>query len=311
MSRRTLDQLPPPPLRYRLDRRSERPDGRIRFEQEKPAKREVRARSISVKKNAGGLKRFKKGRKRFVQALTLARQLARSVPQNTGPLRMSRSVIELNSLASSIYMRELRWHFGGWAWALISKPRWQDARTFTLIPKGLGVPAAELDDFDPKACLEAIRSNINRAGGTGADGFLILFLDAEFDPDTEIYHFHVHGLAAGCLLEVVRQLKPKRPKKGCRPSDKYRSDADVHKRVKVRKAPLTNLPDPLTYLLKSFWTSKWTGKVGSGALRRKNGKSRIPEPFHTQYLLWLHRHSISDISLMMRLRVTDNGFEVG
>jgi hypothetical protein len=148
--------------------------------------------------------------------------------------------------------------------------------------------------------------------GKDRDGFLILFLDAEFDAESEVYSFHVHGLAAGALLEAVRKLKPrKHRRRGKRPSNKYRSDEKVHKRVMVGKKPLDNLPDPLTYLCKPFWSKKWKGIVGSGAVKRENQKSRIPEPFHTQLLVWLDRYSISDISLMMRMRVTDKGFEVG
>jgi hypothetical protein len=195
---------------------------------------------------------------------------------------------------------------------LVDQPEWGDARTFTLIPRGGDISAARLWAFNPVKFLEAIRADINRKLGKERDGFLILFLDAEFDAESEVYSFHVHGLAAGTLLEAVRNLKPrKHMRKGKRPSNKYRSDEKVHKRVKVRRKPLTNLPDPLTYLCKPFWSLKWKGAVGSGMVKRKNGKARIPEPFHTQLLVWLDRYSISDISLMMRMRVTDKGFMVG
>jgi hypothetical protein len=298
MARRSLDQLPMSPMRYRLDKRTKRSDGVIRFETQTASQSEDGKRGEWIPLHAPTLPRRKLRRR----AERLAKRLSRSGAGEKVP----------QTLSSSCYMRELRLRIGGWMWALVDRPECDNARTFTLIPRGGSIPVAGLWAFNPVKFIEGIRADINRKLGKERDGFLILFLDAEFDTESEVYSFHVHGLAAGALLEAVRKLKPgKHQRKGKRPSNKYRSDEQVHKRVMVGKKPLNNLPDPLTYMCKPFWTRKRTGIVCSGKVKRENRKGRIREPFHTQLLVWLDRYSISDISLMMRMRVTDKGFMVG
>jgi len=82
-------------------------------------------------------------------------------------------------------------------------------------------------------------------------------------------------------------------------------------RVVISREPLTDLPHPLTYFLQSFWPHRPKGKFG-GRTEEKRGerRRRIPEPSHTQKLLWMDLWSLADITLLVGLRVTSSGFKI-
>jgi hypothetical protein len=290
--RRNIEQLPLADIMYRVDARTERGDGKIGFETRQEARIEdgKRARSLRT------LAKTKSG-KEAKQVRRQAKQLKRASLGGKPP----------RTMMSRVYMRKMRLRFASAAWKLVEQEMAQRPQPFTIIPKGWTVPAAELGDFDPEKRLAALRMAINRAGGFGADGWLMLFLDCEFDPVGMNYRFHVHGLACGGLLEAVRKL---------RKAKAFRSDKDVYKRVRI-EAALYNLPDPLTYMLKGFWSARWEGeepkkpgKLGKPGKRRATGRMRIPEPYHAQHLLWLDEYRLADINLLMRLDVGPDGFNI-
>ena len=78
----------------------------------------------------------------------------------------------------------------------------------------------------------------------------------------------------------------------------------------MSKKPLFNLPEPLTYVVQSSYPHRPTFVDKDGELRRGTRKRRIPEPYHTQWLLWMDRWSIDDMLLLSGLRVTRSGFQV-
>jgi hypothetical protein len=81
----------------------------------------------------------------------------------------------------------------------------------------------------------------------------------------------------------------------------------VFRRVWIRRKPLFNLPDPLAYLVQSFWPSRPVYISDDGKRRRVREKRRIPEPYHSQVLLWLDQWRLVDLTLMIGLRVTKSG----
>ena len=66
-----------------------------------------------------------------------------------------------------------------------------------------------------------------------------------------------------------------------------------------------------TYLLKLYWPGKWRGKVsGQKNKRRRRKHGRIIEPYHSDVLLWLHKQSLKDTVLMMKVRAGIEGLMV-
>lgn len=226
--------------------------------------------------------------------LELAEELAQFRPQ---------------TLASKWYMLARRIRVSGHLWKLLASSDPVKAATFTVIPQGWTFRSDELDQQNPSQLIEAFRVDLNRAGAAHADGWLAAFLHGEHEPQGERYQLHLHGVATGGMIDVLERLR-KRPKYASSRSQFDPGDGAVCQRLRISQKPLTDLPRPLTYLLQSWWPSRWIGTVGDdGIVKRSRRRSRIAEPAHSQYLLWLHRWALSDITLLMKLRVTRAGFQ--
>ena len=168
----------------------------------------------------------------------------------------------------------------------------------TFFPDGV-MDVHQLLKFDPKAELEGFRSLLNRLGAGQADGYLFACIHGEFDPTTGLFHLHLHSLAGGEMLVVLSRVRKL-------PAYRSRRGAGEKQKVKIGSQPLDNLPYPLTYIVQSSWPSRWRGEVRGKSVRGEI-RGRIPEPFHTAYLLWLDRWSLQDITLMIGLYVGRNG----
>jgi hypothetical protein len=204
------------------------------------------------------------------------------------------------TLASARYIRDQRDRVGGAVWALADNAIGPVA-TFTVIPPGWSLSPYELAAANPKKMMATFRSDLNRSGAAGADGWAITLVHGEFDPGRVHYQLHLHGVAVGGMIDVVRALSDRPKYASSRLGE--RPDDGVFQRIRVSRKPLTNLPSPLTYILQPFWPSRWSGDTGDGVINRQRTKHRIPEPYHTQYLLWLDQWALSDIALLMKLRV--------
>jgi hypothetical protein len=151
--------------------------------------------------------------------------------------------------------------------------------------------------------MDAVRAALNRRSPGRSDGYLFAGLHGELNFLTQRLELHIHGLALGELLAAVDDL---------RLLSNYRarkSEGDTTARVVVGRKPLTNLPYPLLYTVQPYWPLRWRGII-DGMERRGKVRHRIPEPFHTQLLLWLDRWSLQDVTLMMGMSVGREGLSI-
>ncbi len=206
------------------------------------------------------------------------------------------------TLASSRRFRRLRSNVLSHLFRVWHVSPYRRVTTVHLIPRGWDFSSMELIQVDSNKLLETFRLDLSRCGSANADGYLAAFLHGEFDYTTERYQLHLHALVAGGMLDVVEQL---------RNLPKYASGGDpgrlsVHRRLVMSGMPLTNMPTPLTYLLKAYWN--WSLILErDGVGERHKAKSRMPEPFHSIYLLWLNRWGLGDISLLVGMRPGKSG----
>lgn len=222
-------------------------------------------------------------------AVTLARELAAEVAPQT--------------LASARWMREERLDFG--AALLESLEPWprKKIRFFTGIPLSGEVPAVKLADLDPKALKERLRQQIVRLGPVFRSGFLIAVFEAEFEPVSATYRFHFHGVATGSYgkaLELLQRLPA------------YKKRENVKRPFQINK--LTSDGDrgqAVSYLLKNHWKQRRIGPVGNdGSIKRQRKSQRLNEPHHSHALLWMDRHSVSDVTLFMGCRMRNSKLEL-
>ena len=204
------------------------------------------------------------------------------------------------TLASARYYSDLRVRIVGGLLALCERWPRRHVRTFCAIPKGWAVPADELDQVEPEKLIAQFRAHLNRAGAAVADGFLVAFLDAEFEPTSRTYVFHLHGFVGGGMIAVVDGLRT-------RPAFKRRADCWVP----LKLAPLkrnSERAETFSYALKPFWKCRGVvRKDGEEKSRRQRLSTRIPEPDHIRSLLWKDRISIGDLAILMKCKVTLKG----
>lgn len=284
MSGRSINDLPPPPRGYRVNRACPN------FESLADCRAEDRRRSVALARTISRCP----GRFDVPWASRLAMALAANA-QGTD---------EFETLASRVYMRGLRVKVGGAVWQLVdSEP---GCTTCTILGRSWEVAPDRLTDVDPIALLRAFRADLYRAGLAGSGGWLFAVWHGEYDPIAGIFRLHLHIVCSPAMIPVID---------GLRSASNYKFASSlpdggwdpVYRRIRINRKDLHSLPDPLTYLLQSFWPSRPILITEVGSRRRVRQKRAIPEPYHSMVLTWLDRWSLKDMTLLVGLRVTREG----
>jgi len=209
------------------------------------------------------------------------------------------------SMASCRYMREERLEFG--AAILEALERWpaESIRFSTVLPPSGEIPAWKLLKEEPAHHIERFRQQVNRAGKGDGTGFLAAILETELEPHSGIIRFHLHGVATGSYVDRLKRVR-------ALPTYKARD----HVKKPFQLDPLKgdddkNRAKAVSYLLKNHWKKRRIGPVGAdGIIKRERKSRRLDEPYHTDTLLWLDCHSVSDISLFMGCRMRGSKLEL-
>lgn len=281
-----MQRMPEPEARFDIRIRMPRLDingRRMGFEAEAEASAEDAKRAKLVREARDGL-----GPDQRAATKNLSKRLKGSqVPQ---------------TLASARFMRDQRVRVVGAILKFAHPWRRKHLRTFCALCDGWEVPLGDLHAAHPRRFMEQLRSQLVRAGAEGVDGFLIAFLEAEFEPSRNVLIFHVHGLVGGEMIAVLEELRRTR---------NYRPRLGVSKPLQLNELQAGSRAQAASYLLKSFWRSRRIGPVGSQAKNaRKRHGNRLPPAAHTQALLWLDRWKLGDLMLSMKCRASSNGIQL-
>ena len=287
MPRSNIGRLKLPPLKYRLDRVLPGPGSSGAFEIKTAvfSEDERRARSLTSATLANLTERR--------QAVCLA---IRIDPHGVG-------TGERGSLASATDMRVVRIKTTGAILQIIDEHSGVPVAAVTLVPTGHRFNTPSLDNIDPRKLLASIRTDLNRCRAAAADGWLVLVLHGEFDTSAALYRLHFHGIAAGGMIDVVNGLKKLRKYRSKRITSQVEHTA-VDKPVMISRKPITNLPTTVSYIFQSFWPARWIGTTADGQVRKQRQKHRIPEPQHSEVLLWLDKWNLKDITVLIKMRVS-------
>lgn len=292
MSRKNISNLPMPPKEFDPARNTRRIDGTVNFETRKAARNEDKERVRLIGKAIQNHPQDLDVKK----AKELRSRLARydEVP---------------TTLASSRYLREERRRVGGAIWKQAETADFGHVGTCTILPANWVVDPQDLHLVDPKRLINNLTNALYRCGAGDADGYFIAGIHGEFEPNSGVIPVHIHAVVAGGMIDVVDQLRTK-PSYRSRRIYSNSANETVYQRVRISRQPLINLPDPTNYLLQSFWPQRFQGLNKFGNFIRQREKVRIPEPYHTQVLLWLDRWRLQDITMMIGMRVTNDGLKV-
>lgn len=211
------------------------------------------------------------------------------------------------TLASRIYARRVRRQLVGALWPLAEDPAQSPVVFVNMVRTNMWVPADELLSVNPVLLKKRFINDFNRAGVTAAKGWLIGTLDAEFDSERGGYEYHTGLIAAGEKVAALDRLRDRRSYKrgrhaphevGMREFDRIEIHGDLH-----------SLPDPLTYAAKMrVWNVRSYPSNVTGYRERSHFVSRIPEPHHSHWLLWMDKLSLSDLLIAQGLEANREGF---
>lgn len=211
-----------------------------------------------------------------------------------------------HNCASALDMRSSRERVAGWLKELVDREE-LDPVFATVIPHKARVPHGELHRFDARKFMQCFRTDLNRAGASSATGGLVAGLDIDSDPRTEQYTPHVHAIVWGGHVDAINNL---------RKTENYRFDPDALARNSGAIHPIMLIEvrdraiEAMTYIMKTFSSERPTYVDSEGETKRWSGRRRLREPQHTEMMLWLNKQRLSDIYLMMGVRVTRKGFQL-
>lgn len=212
--------------------------------------------------------------------------------------------VRYGSLASALDYRHARIEEAGKILSLVEGDL-PDVRVATIVPNGEQFPGAELSNWDFDAFKARFRSQLNRLGIRDADGFVIAYFHCDYDASTGMMSPHWHLLVKGGARAIMKRLR------NCA---KYRSvrsgaspESPVKTPVRFHKGPPNDAVSAVTYLMKSYWPAITSGLNENGQHVRYKQRQRIPEPLHTNVLMWLHHRRFNDLRLLIGVRERTEG----
>lgn len=185
-----------------------------------------------------------------------------------------------------------------------------DCCTFHVIVEGASVPLGQLLDYDAPAHIKRFRSHLYRVArlqhGGMPSGLLFAAFHGAYDPSTQTFPVHIHGIATGGKVALIDSLRTLRMYKPAVAGDGR--DAAITPIMRSRAA-LVNMPDPVTYIMKSYWPLRPTRLDADGLRRAIPCKvQRITdEPAHSEYLQFLDKWAADKLTLIMGMHVTKSG----
>lgn len=195
------------------------------------------------------------------------------------------------SLSSSLFSRRLRVREIRLLTSALKAYESDEIRFFHTVLKRWAIPADKLREFDPKAFTERLRFHLRQCGAASADGFLLARVHGEFEPYAKEVWPHFHGVGTGEMLKVLKNLKH------------YYSTHDVEggPRTKVMLRKAVSLPEQISYIFQSFWPSRYRGPASDqpDETIRQRQKTRIPEPYHSEWVIWIHELKPYDLLIII------------
>lgn len=288
MSRLGIDRLPKPPKKYRIQQGVLEDGTWFAFESPAEAQTEDEERC-----------------KRASRLISKKRKIDHQWRRSEIATLIDR-IESASTVASLVYMRKHRKRVGGHLLRLLSCD-FTAARMFTFLPADWIYPAGSLCEADAVKLLAALRQALRRKGAGRASGWLFAFIDGEYDSTSRTYRVHVHGLASGKMIDIVKKMKGVR---NLQPVGKSMWAGAVHRPVMSQKITVTPMR-AATYAIKGFWCERPIFQGVGLTPKRPRGKRRISQlqPF-VEHLLWLDQWRLQDLALLMGMSVGRAGFTI-
>jgi hypothetical protein len=154
------------------------------------------------------------------------------------------------------------------------------------------IPANELKNFKPRLMIDQLRHQMRRLK---APPLLVLGgIDGELDAKREYWQPHFHVIAAGMSRESLKALRRR-----------FYQPNDIIRRPMVQKA-VKDLARQVSYSYKPYWACRWR----SGSRDRKDIFTRLPEPYHCNYLTEINYFGFTDLVFLFGAKKVYNELRI-
>lgn len=213
------------------------------------------------------------------------------------------------TLASKRYMRIKRAYITAELLKLLGMVPNERVYLVTLIPVGHALTIDELMQTNPEVRKQNLRVALGRSGAKrDVAGWASGYLDGEYNPVTGLFQLHWHFIVTGDLIEAFERLKGSTAYKSVkRVAD---SPDGVATRVHIREVDDSLNPQVITYAFKGSWYARSRGEAGGNgdqADRLVGRLTRIPEPYHSQWLLWMDKWAFHHMLININLGLGEGG----
>lgn len=121
-----------------------------------------------------------------------------------------------------------------------------DPKSFTVLIRDWIFTPEELCNVNPAKQLRRFLRILQRTGVYQKRGYIFVGLHGEFNLNTGCFHLHLHGIADGQMVDVIRGLKRL-------PRFRFDRKRDLRSPIRVTRLRMTNLPYPLLYTVQDWW----------------------------------------------------------
>jgi len=185
------------------------------------------------------------------------------------------------TLASSVAFRSMRAAIFGQMFEALSVYHDADLCMFTILKKSWVFSPEEFNETVAIKIKREFENDLRRSGAFDNGDPFIAFLDGEFEPSSSKFILHFHGITTVRKARLLPNLKKR---KGY--------DLTSTGAPPIRCDPVRDRIREFTYCLMSYWVAK---TVFAG--HRNGSEHRIPEPYHSLYLLWLDKQRLLDLTV--------------
>lgn len=193
----------------------------------------------------------------------------------------------VETLASSLFMRELRAEVIGALLDAVTDTPDDDLRVVTVVNQNWCIDAADLDNVTARTIKGQFRTHLERAGVLALPGMLVGFLHGEFEQNSQTFQLHFHLLTttqkSHALLDGLR--------------GRWGYEKTLTGAVPIKRQRVKDRREQFSYLLKAYWPQRDIFMI-DGIIRRRRNATRIPIPHHNHYLAWINRQKFAEIQLI-------------
>lgn len=184
----------------------------------------------------------------------------------------------------------------GATWKLLEATAQDEPKQFELRSTWWKIDPEGVECVCQRQLMRYLAQDIDACGGDKATGYLMTFLNTEYNDDAERFEWFVRGIASGEMLNVVDSLRHK---------ERLWSYEGQRPGVRINDAPVTDIPNTVQWLFEPHYSRVYYGPMGNDG-RPMGQNSNTSCYLYEDLLAFCEADDIDDICILRNLRISDD-----